>query len=556
MKSWVALPLALLVFVCNPANGAAPADPRVTLHVNQVALERTGPKSAIVQYTGPERSGRFTVLKDETPVQSGQLVALPEFTEWGGGTKYFKADFSALAVSGSYRLMVAMGRETATSPPFTVADDAMFVTTASALLDYFRANRYTNPADRRIRVFDSDRYVDVWGGWKDAGGDNGKYLSHLSYANFFNPQQAALVVWALGAAYASATALFDKQGLTARVIEEAFWGADYLHRLLDQQGYFYMTVFDRWAEPGAERMVTAYVGIDGVYTKDYQAAFREGGGVAIAALARASTLTHPGGVHGEFSTAQYLQDAERAFAHLQQHNREYCDNGVENIIDDYTALLAATELYRATRKDVYLQAARVRADHLNARLTKNGWFVSDGGSRPYYHAVEAGFPIVSLVYSSASSRSPNERGRRRIRFVGPSITSSRSIAKWRTRTTMRGRNSRSTGMPSSARGHSTVSSFRTPTKAATGGKARARDSLRLQPRPYSAAGPSGATRQVRSPSLRPSPSLRRISSTGRSAAIRSTCVCCMALASAIRHRPSARATWSEAVSRTASPASR
>src|SRR4026208_61608 len=192
MKSWVALPLALLVFVCNPANGAAPADPRVTLHVNQVALERTGPKSAIVQYTGPERSGRFTVLKDETPVQSGELVALPEFTEWGGGTKYFKADFSALAVSGSYRLLVAMGRETATSPPFTVADDAMFVTTASALLDYFRANRYTNPADRRIRVFDSDRYVDVWGGWKDAGGDNGKYLPHLSYANFFNPQQAAL----------------------------------------------------------------------------------------------------------------------------------------------------------------------------------------------------------------------------------------------------------------------------------------------------------------------------------------------------------------------------
>ena len=42
MKSWVALPLALLVFVCNPANGAAPADPRVKLHVNQVALERTG----------------------------------------------------------------------------------------------------------------------------------------------------------------------------------------------------------------------------------------------------------------------------------------------------------------------------------------------------------------------------------------------------------------------------------------------------------------------------------------------------------------------------------
>jgi hypothetical protein len=48
--------------------------------------------------------------------------------------------------------MVAMGGEAVTSPPFTVEDDAMFVTTASALLDYFRANRYTNPADRRVRV--------------------------------------------------------------------------------------------------------------------------------------------------------------------------------------------------------------------------------------------------------------------------------------------------------------------------------------------------------------------------------------------------------------------
>jgi hypothetical protein len=165
--------------------------------------------------------------------------------------------------------------------------------------------------------------VDVWGGWKDAGGDNGKYLSHLSYANFFNPQQAALVVWALGASYASAPALFDKQGLTARVIEGGVLGRRLSAPVADQQGYFYMTLFDRWAEPGAERMVTAYVGIDGVYTKDYQAAFPRGGRRGDRrARARASTLTHPGGVHGEFSAQQYLQDAERAFAHLQQHNRE------------------------------------------------------------------------------------------------------------------------------------------------------------------------------------------------------------------------------------------
>jgi hypothetical protein len=102
--------------------------------------------------------------------------------------------------------------------------------------------------------------------------------------------------------------------------------------------------------------------------------------------------------HGEFTTRQYLDDAEKAFAHLQVNNTKYCDNGVENIIDDYTALLAATELYHATKKDLYREAARRRAENLNGRMTPQGWFVSDDGSRPYYHGAEAGFPIISLAY--------------------------------------------------------------------------------------------------------------------------------------------------------------
>lgn len=391
------LPLALLAFSCCYAQDGARAESPLLVHVNQVALERAGPKAAIVEYAGPATTGTFAVLKDGTKVQSGTLAALPPFTEWTAGKKYFKADFSALATAGNYSVDVTLGDAHVRSPSFVVADNATFVTTASALLDYYRANRHTKPADKHIRVFDSQRYVDVWGGWKDAGGDNGKYLSHLSYANFFNPQQTAMVVWALAASHDGALPLYRKAGLEKRVVEEALWGADYLHRLLDKDGYFYMTVFDRWASPGAERMVVGYVGIDGVYTKDYQAAFREGGGVAIAGLARASRLSKATGIQGEFSAAQYLQDAERAFAHLQANNLKYCDNGVENIIDDYTALLAAVELFRATQKDTYLEAARQRAHNLNQRLTREGWFRSDAGTRPYYHAAEAGFPIVSLV---------------------------------------------------------------------------------------------------------------------------------------------------------------
>ena len=398
MKVLGPLPLALLAFSCCYSQDSTRADPSLLVHVNQVALERVGPKAAIIEYAGTATSGTFTVLKDGAAVQSGALAALPPFSEWTAGKKYFEADFSALANPGNYSVEVTVGNAHARSPAFVVADNATFITTASAVLDYFHHNRHTKPADKHIRVFDTQRYVDVWGGWKDAGGDNGKYLSHLSYANYFNPQQTAMVVWSLAASHDAALPLYRQAGLEKRIVEEALWGADYLHRLLDPDGYFYMTVFDRWASPGAERMVVGYVGIDGVYTKDYQAAFREGGGVSIAALARASRLSKTTGIQGEFSSAQYLQDAERAFAHLQTNNRKYCDNGVENIIDDYTALLASVELYRATQKDTYLEAARQRADNLNQRMTPEGWFRSDAGTRPYYHAAEAGFPIVSLVH--------------------------------------------------------------------------------------------------------------------------------------------------------------
>lgn len=405
MKLWIGNLLAVLLLTCFPQQDSPRAAPALLVHVNQVALERTGPKSAVVEYGGSRSSGTFTVLKDGRPIQSGALVPLPEFVEWGKGRKYFKADFSSLATNGTYQLQVALGDDTAKSASFIVADNATFVTTAMAILDYYTANRHTGEGDRKIRVFDTQRYVDVWGGWKDAGGDTGKYLSHLSYANFFNPQQTALVVWALAESHDSAPELYRRAGLDKRVVEEALWGADFLHRLLSDEGYFYMTVFDRWSGPG-ERMVTGYVGQEGIYTKDYQSAFREGAGVAIAALARASMLSNATGVRGEFPAARYLQDAERAFAHLQAHNAEYCDDHTENIIDDYTALLAATELHRATGKGIYLEAARSRATNLSQRLTSAGWFRSDSGSRPYYHAAEAGFPIVSLVHYLRIERDP------------------------------------------------------------------------------------------------------------------------------------------------------
>ncbi len=65
----------------------------------------------------------------------------------------------------------------------------------------------------------------------------------------------------------------------------------------------------------------------------YEVGFRNGGGIAIAALAVASTYD----VSGEFPNTRYLQTAEDAFAYLEKNNTQLCNDGKENIVDDYCA---------------------------------------------------------------------------------------------------------------------------------------------------------------------------------------------------------------------------
>src|ERR1044071_4812678 len=97
MRTSSPLPLALLAVFSCVAQASARGEPPLLVHVNQVALERAGPKAAIVEYAGAATSGTFAVMKQGTQVQPGALAALPPFTEWTAGKKYFKADFSNIA---------------------------------------------------------------------------------------------------------------------------------------------------------------------------------------------------------------------------------------------------------------------------------------------------------------------------------------------------------------------------------------------------------------------------------------------------------------------------
>jgi hypothetical protein len=132
--------------------------------------------------------------------------------------------------------------------------------------------------------------------------------------------------------------------------------------------------------------------------ENYETGYRGGAGVAIASLAMASTFP----ISGDFENADYLKAAEDAFAYLEENNMYFTNDGKENIVDDYCALMAATELYKATQKETYKIAADIRAGNLINRLMEDGrykyYWRADDGDRPFFHASDAGLPVVSLLY--------------------------------------------------------------------------------------------------------------------------------------------------------------
>jgi hypothetical protein len=302
-----------------------------------------------------------------------------------------------------------------------VEKNALERNTLSDVIYYFKGQRSSGPwdkADRTMKFEGKPGTVDVHGGWFDATGDYGKHLSHLSFATYFNPQQISLTAWSL---FQSLRELrrrnepYFKQ-YEKRLLDEALFGADYLVRIKDPAGSFDITVSgrgpekkpeDRLISPKAERHI-----ILTPETKDkfrdygreriagdaaYEAAYREGAGLSIAALAMAATEK----VSGDFAGADYLRAAEDAFAFLEKNNLRLTNDGKENILDDYGALTAATELFRATKKAVYKAAADRRASGLVARLVSSGpyhdYWRADDGDRPFFHPVDAGLPVVSLL---------------------------------------------------------------------------------------------------------------------------------------------------------------
>ncbi|SKA55199.1 glycoside hydrolase family 9 protein [Photobacterium toruni] len=396
------------------------------LLINHLGYECFNTKQALLQTTSQTLSGQAELvcnLTNQTIMQL-PLTACGTTAQWHTGNIY-QIDFSSYQKAGDYRIRYA----NIETPVFSIAEGILMQRTFSDVLHYFKSQRCSgiyDLADSQAQLLNSDTNVDVRGGWYDASGDVSKYLSHLSYANYLNPQQTPMIVWNMLKAYEIAEDQTDIADFTrVRLLDEALFGADFLVRMQSDDGFFYMTVFDKWSKSPAQRDICAYATQDGIKTDDYQAGFRQGGGMAIAALAAAariatlpscSRIPHSDNVQSEL----YLQAAEHGYWHLKQHNINYLNDNAENIIDEYCALLAAVELYRATHQQRYLTEMRDWAQRLSQRQMSDQnvnhyWSATTDGSRPYYHAAEAGLPAIALMqYLSAE---PDTKHQQQLRPV-------------------------------------------------------------------------------------------------------------------------------------------
>ena len=406
----------------------------VRVLVDQVGYEPQAPKLALVVATEGEHAPvDFSLINVDSgkTVFEGKLQSAGEVYDWRGMV-FWNADFSAWREPGRYFVRISLSDGGVASSQFTIDKEVLERQTLSNVLYYFKGQRASGDferADRHLAIPDQpNTFVDAHGGWYDATGDYGIHLSHQNLTSYFNPQQVPLVAWSLLSSYRVLEARADDNftEYRRRMLGEGLYGADYLVRIKRRDGSFFESI----SAPGKEKLAKDRVignpnwrtqiktstadstehHVDAVAPHTYESSFRAGGGMAIAALALASTMPEA----GDFSREEYLHTAKEAFSFLSQHNRELLNDGVENIVDDYCVLMAASELYRASHEDQYREAAAARAKSLLARLTTTGkwhdYWRADAQTRPFFHPSDAGLPVVSLLnyYKLASAEEQKE----------------------------------------------------------------------------------------------------------------------------------------------------
>jgi GH18 family chitinase len=408
--------IALLSLLAIELPAAEPA--RVL--TNHIGYDLFGAKRAVIQGAGGDRFASCAVRSypDGALAYEGATTPETRVTDWRDW-RFWTLDFSPVQQEGRYVIECTNSAwhdgKTLRSFPFLIQKDVLERATVSNVVAYFKSQRASGDlgkADSHIAFADSSRPpIDASGGWYDASGDYGIHLSQLDFTSYFNNQQVPLVVYSLGRSFELLSAREDRNynQIGRRLIDEMSFGADFLVRMHRPGRSFYQTINAPGPGKKAEdrRIGPAMTNFDIKKTADetqwdqsdgmYEVSYRSGGGFSIAGLAIAARL----GAGGEFDRKTYLEHAESAFAFLEANNLSLTNDSIENIVDDYCALTAATELLRTTGKPIYAAAAKQRAEQLIDRLTSAGgqtdYWRADAKDRPFFHASDAGAPVVALA---------------------------------------------------------------------------------------------------------------------------------------------------------------
>jgi hypothetical protein len=320
------------------------------------------------------------------------------------------------------------------SPPFQIYKNVIEHSTMSSVAYYFKSQRATGEweaFDKSIG-FRGPRQgsVDAHGGWFDATGDVGIHMTHQSHTTYFNPQQASFSAYAL---YKVMDLLKESSNeylgiFIRRLLDEASYGADWLMRARAPSTSFYKSGPGRknayepvsknraigfeYKKSSAQFGKATTASEEEITDEYYETSFRSGGGYAIAALAAASRYPYPSCEHSGY---EYLDAARASFLHLEEFNEKYTNDGAWNLLDEFCALEAAVELYKASNEMGFLFRARDLADKVMAHYIPvsddSGYFSVNETDRPFFSATDEGTPVIALLNFLQIEKDPDRKAK-------------------------------------------------------------------------------------------------------------------------------------------------
>lgn len=391
------------------------------LLTNHMGYDTDGIKKAVFQGEKGVTAAAFEVVDYHTgkTVYTGTAKECGEVASWKTGY-YYTLAFDEVKAEGTYFIKLSTSKETVSSFPFEIQGNVLGLRTISAVGYYFKAQRDSGEwlYDDRKLSFRGGRegVVDAHGGWYDATGDYGIHLSHLSHATYFNPQQAAFSALVFFRVHDLLEDAKNEQYsmVKRRMLDEGFFGADFIMRLRAPSGTFFRSI----NRADAFKAVAGTRGIGFEYhdsssqfgaattadkelisDENYECSFRSGAGNAIAALAAAARHFYTG---TDYTQVEYIMAAKAAYEYLEANNEKYTNNGKWNVVDEYCALDALVELYKTTREYDYIRKARDMSARLISKLRavdgeKAYLAAEDGSDRPFFSAADSGQPVVSLL---------------------------------------------------------------------------------------------------------------------------------------------------------------